>query len=254
MSRPLKWLLAVIGIFLSSFSLYTIYISGKPAFDSYNIVGWVGFAIGFFILMLLLYYLNVKVGITYTLILLLLLFLMIGLEKLKHNNEKTAKEISGEMQQLDENGNIIITHPYDNLISLEWGTHNNVDLDLMLIDKTNNIFVNFGTPKYATDENNSIWLDYDYQRQKSVAMKEIISILGMKDKMFSIIVMNYNGEKLNQDAVVTIILSDRNTTTYTLPAKQFNDATNSIHVCDIAMQTNTITKVMKDFHNNITQR
>lgn len=249
MSRPLKWILAVIGIFLSVFSLYTIYISGKPVFDSYNILGWVGFAIGFFILMLLLYYLNVKVGITYTLILLLLLFLIIGLEKLKQHNDQT----SGEIQQLDENGNIIISHPYDNLISLEWGTHNNVDLDLMLIDKTSNIFVNFNTPKYATDENNSIWLDYDYQRQKSVAMKEVISILGMEDKTFSIIVMNYNGEKLNQDAVITIVLSNGNTTTYTLPAEQLNDDTNSIHVCDITMQTNTTTEIMKDFHNNIAQ-
>ncbi len=252
MSRPLKWILAIMGIFLSAFSLYTIYISGKPAFDSYNILGWIGFAIGFFILMLLLYYLNVKVGITYTLILLLLLFLMIGLEKLNHNNT-AEKENSDEIQQFDENGNIIITHPYDNLISLEWGTYNNVDLDLMLIDKKSNIFVNFSAPKYAIDENNSIWLDYDYQRQKSVATKEVISILGMKDKMFSIIAMNYNGEKLNQDAVVTISLSNGNTTTYTLPAKQFNDDTNSIHICDISMQTNDITEVMKDFHNNIVQ-
>lgn len=252
MSRPLKWILAIMGIFLSAFSLYTIYISGKPVFDSYNILGWIGFAIGFFILMLLLYYLNVKVGITYTLIILLLLFLMIGLEKLNHNNT-AEKENSDEIQQFDENGNIIITHPYDNLISLEWGTYNNVDLDLMLIDKKSNIFVNFSAPKYAIDENNSIWLDYDYQRQKSVATKEVISILGMEDKTFSIIAMNYNGEKLNQDAVVTISLSNGNTTTYTLPAKQFNDDTNSIHICDISMQTNDVTEVMKDFHNNIVQ-
>ncbi len=250
MSRPLKWILAIMGIFLSAFSLYTIYISGKPVFDSYNILGWIGFALGFLILMLLLYYLNVKVGIIYTILLLLLLLFMIGLEKLNHN-DTTAKENSDELQQFDENGNIIITHPYDNLISLEWGTYNNVDLDLMLIDKKSNIFVNFSTPKYATDENNSIWLDYDYQRQKSVATKEVISILGMQDKTFSIIVMNYNGEKLSQDAVINISLSNGNTTTYTLPAKQFNDDTNSIHVCDIVMQTNNVTEIMKDFHNNI---
>ena len=65
---------------------------------------------------------------------------MIGLEKLNHN-DTIAKENSDEVQQFDENGNIIITHPYDNLISLEWGTYNNVDLDLMLIDKKSNIFI-----------------------------------------------------------------------------------------------------------------
>ncbi len=65
----------------------------------------------------------------------------------------------------------------------------------MLIDKKSNILLTSVLQKYAIDENNSIWLDYDYQRQKSVATKEVISILGMEDKTFSIIAMNYNGEK-----------------------------------------------------------
>lgn len=253
MSRPLKWILAIIGVFLVIFSLYTIYISGKPAFDSSNILGWAGFGTGLFVLLFLLYYLDVRVGIAYTIILLLLLLFAIGLEKIKPSydmeqllNEIAEEKDSEEVQQLDENGNVIIDHPYDTLISLQWGTNNNVDMDIMLIDKKNNIFVNFNTARYIVNDSNSIWLDYDYQRQKDIAHKEIISILGMKENTFSVIVMNYNGETLTQDVLLEISHPDETTTTYTLPATLFNDDTKSVHVCDITMNTDTIKEFMDD--------
>ena len=71
----------------------------------------------------------------------------------------------------------------------------------------------------------------------------------MENKTFSIIAMNYNGEKLEQDAVVDILLSDGTTATYTIPAEHFNDDTNCVYVCDIILQTNEIIEVMKDFHS-----
>lgn len=249
MSRPLKWLLAIIGIFLLIFSLYTIYISGKPAFDSSNILAWAGFGTGFLVLMFLLYYLDIRVGIIYTIILLLLLLCVIVWEKLHPSDDaESSKYYSYESeQQFDENGNIIITHPYDTLISLQWGTNNNVDMDLILLDKKNNISINFNSPQYIIDDNNSIWLDYDYQKQKEVAVKEIISILGMKKNTFSIVAMNYNGETLNEDVIIEISHIDGDTITYTIPAKQFNDDTKSVHICDISMNTNNIKEIMKDF-------
>lgn len=251
MSRPLKWLLAIIGVFLLIFSLYTIYISGKPAFDSSNILSWVGFGTGFFVLMFLLYYLDIRVGIAYTMILLLLLLCVIIWGKLHPSDDveslKQQYYESEQEQQFDENGNIIITHPYDTLISLQWGTNNNVDMDLILLDKKNNISINFNTPQYTVDDDNSIWLDYDYQKQKEVSVKEIISILGMKKNTFSIVAMNYNGETLNEDVTIEISYIDGETTTYTIPAKQFNDDTKSVHICDISMNTNHIKKIMKDF-------
>ena len=261
MNRILKWVLAIIGILLSTFSLYAIYISGKPAFDSYNTIGWIGFALGFCILMALLYYLSIKVGITYTIILLLLLLFMIIWDKLQSHNiqDQNLSQISkdipsqknnfNETEQLYENDSIVISHPYDHLISLQWGTLNNVDMDLMLIDQKENFIINFSTPKYTVDDFNTIWLDYDYQMQQNIATKEIISILGMENKTFSIIAMNYNGEKLEQDAVVDILLSDGTTATYTIPAEHFNDDTNCVYVCDIILQTNEIIEVMKDFHS-----
>lgn len=246
MSRPVKWILAIMGIILSAFSLYTIYISGKPVFDSSNIIGWIGFAMGLLILMVLLYYLSIKIGILYTIILLLLFLIAMICEK---SSQEEKKELSSHQNQFDEYGEIVIEHPYDHLISLEWGTLNQVDLDLMLIEKKDNFIVNFSIPQYILDDNNSIWLDYDYQMQKEIPSKEVISILGMKDKTFSVIVINYNGETLQQDAVVTITLSDENSVSYTLPAQQLNDDTNSIYVCDIVLSTEEITEVMKDFHN-----
>ncbi len=259
MNRVLKWILAIIGILLSTFSLYTIYISGKPTFDSYNTIGWIGFVLGFCILMALLYYLSVKVGIAYTIILLLLLLFMIIWDKFqsKHTQQQNISQItkdissqknsSDEIEQLYENGDIVISHPYDHLISLQWGTLNNVDMDLMLISSQDNVIINFSTPKYSLDASNSIWLDYDYQMQQDIATKEIISILGMKNKTFSIITMNYNGEKLEQDVVVDVSLLDGTTATYTIPAEYFNDDTNCVYVCDIILNTNEIIEVMKDF-------
>ncbi len=120
-------------------------------------------------------------------------------------------------------------------------------MDLMLISSQDNVIINFSTPKYSLDASNSIWLDYDYQMQQDIATKEIISILGMKNKTFSIITMNYNGEKLEQDVVVDVSLLDGTTATYTIPAEYFNDDTNCVYVCDIILNTNEIIEVMKDF-------
>ena len=54
MSRPFRWILAVIATLLLIVSLCAIFINGKPLFDSSNKMSWVGFTIAFCILMVLL--------------------------------------------------------------------------------------------------------------------------------------------------------------------------------------------------------
>ena len=259
MNRATRWILAIIGIILAACSLLIIYMSGKPISTPSNIMACIGFVIGFLILMTLLYSLSVKVGIAYT-ILLLLLFLLFFVdwdtakkfisEKMDHIHWQieTASETENiKNEQLDENGNIVIEHPYDDLISLQWGTLNNVDMDLILIDNKDNVTISFHNQQYSLDDNNSIWLDYDYQEQNNIAKKEVISILGMQDRTFSVLVVNYNGETLKQDAIVVITLADGRTKTYTLPAQRFNDDTDGIYVCDIIAQSSEIIEIMQDF-------
>ncbi len=249
MSRPFRWTLAVIAILILIFSLCAIFINGKPLFDSSNRISWVGFAIAFCILMVLLCYLNIKVGIAYTII--ILLFLLVAWSQFRHTNEKNQNEIASETeQQLDENGNLILDHPYDDLISLQWGTYNTVDMDLMLIKQSDDNVINYNSPEHIIDNLNSVWLDYDYKMQQDVAMKEIVSILGMREETFSVIVMKYNEEELKSDAVLMISLSNGNTKKYTLSAERFNDETNGVHVCDLVMQTEDIIGVMKDLDSN----
>ncbi len=247
MSRPFRWILAVIATLLLIVSLCAIFINGKPLFDSSNKMSWVGFTIAFCILMVLLCYLNIKVGIAYTIMILLLL--LIAWTQFRHTSEKNQNQ-TGSEQQLDENGNLILDHPYDDLISLQWGTFNHVDMDLMLVKQSDNTVINYNNVKHSIDNLNSVWLDYDYKMQEDIARKEIISILGMEKETFSVIVMKYNEEELKNDAVLMLSLSNGNTKKYTLPAERFNDKTNGIHVCNVIMQNNEIVEVMEDLDSN----
>ena len=250
MNNRLKWILVFMSIFLLILSLGSILINGKPLSDSSNTISWIGFALAFCILMVLLYCLNIKVGIVYTLILFLLLSGIIGWNKLKHSEKdnQIIGEGSKNEQQLDENGNIILPHPYDTFISLQWGSSSHVDMDLMLVMQSNNTTINFNTPQYIVDDLNSVWLDYDYKAQQNIAMKEIVSILGMKEEVFSIMAVKYNEEELKHDITIVISSLEEELMEYTLPAERFNDETNGIHVCDMIMQTNDIIEIMDDFN------
>ena len=262
MNRTTRWILAVIGIVLAACSLFIIYISKKPISAPSNIIACIGFVIGFLILMILLYSLSIRVGIVYTL-LLLLFFLIFFVDW--DDAKKFAKQQMDKMQgqtlseqqeeaaiQPDKDGSIVIEHPYDDLISLQWGTLNEVDMDLILIDRKDNVTISYHNQQHSLDEENSVWLDYDYQKQNHIAQKEVITILGMQDRTFSVLVVNYNGQTLNQDAIVVITLADGKTETFVLPAQRFNDATDGVYVCDIIAQSSEIVEVMEDFSESET--
>lgn len=105
------------------------------------------------------------------------------------NNSEIIFEYEKESQ--------VITHNYNWIFKLYWGS--NVDLDLHCeIDGLTEI--QFRNKEFILDENNKGWLDYDYTKWENIP--EIITLLGFEDKEVTLKVNYFAGELLPSEKIV----------------------------------------------------
>jgi hypothetical protein len=101
-----------------------------------------------------------------------------------------------------------IENDYDWMVVLRWQDNSSTDLDLHLyIDCKEDEHVYHANKEYKEDENNKIWLNYDFRGHDNNGRKEqpeIITILGMRSHVINLFVTNYNRGYLTEETTIDI--------------------------------------------------
>lgn len=140
-----------------------------------------------------------------------------------------------------------IKHDYDLLIQLWWNSQSDLDISCNI---DGNI-VSYQNKKYELDENNSMWLDYDYTKPTKDDEPETITILGFKENYANIFLTFYNGIINEEDNIVLKISKNENNVPVLLKEYTHNDfielqnVKDCINVCEINLNTNEINDILQ---------
>lgn len=173
-----------------------------------------------------------------------------------HNNSGNSKQVWYDINYYDTSEIIFdeITHKYDWKIVMRWEGGVNTDIDLHL-DMDNGESVYFRKKEYIKDENNRVWLDYDftkhYGENDREEKPEIITILGkpfntakVKIRHFS----QYSGnqfDKLKDDITIEIFKVYENkeeiiVKEFNINKDVFSENKYDIEVCKIDLKNNEV--------------
>ncbi len=96
-------------------------------------------------------------------------------------------------------------HDYDIKLSLYWEANSSADIDFYAYFENESDGVSYQNKHYYVDDENQMWLDQDYTWQGDEVYPEIISWLGLTDKILTVGVENYNrGDTLQNDVYIEI--------------------------------------------------
>ena len=107
-----------------------------------------------------------------------------------------------------------IDNPYDWLVVMRWEDNTDTDLDLhCYFDCDSDKHIYYANKELEIDENNKVWLNYDYTSHGSEGRKaeaEIISILGMKEHTANIYVTNFSAGNITENVTIDIYKRENN--------------------------------------------
>ncbi|WP_129596040.1 hypothetical protein [Anaerophilus nitritogenes] len=140
-----------------------------------------------------------------------------------------------------------IDHDYDWKITLRWEDNTSTDIDMhCFIDHDVTKKVDYTHKKYVKDEENRMWLDYDYRSHGENGFEkepEIVTIQGLNSHIASIQIINFNGKTLREDALLEIEKDDEVRTSFEISKDVLNNH-KGIWVCDIDLNNQKI--IQKD--------
>jgi hypothetical protein len=138
-----------------------------------------------------------------------------------------------------------IDHDYDWKITLRWENNTSTDLDIhCFIDHDESRKISYINKEYIEDEENRMWLDFDYRdhgNEGFVKEPEIATLKGLDSHVISVQIINYNEKTLKENALIEIKRINGVSTSFNI-SKDTLSHNKGLWICDIDLRIQQIIK------------